>query len=443
MAKSGVAIMNLIVTSINPDVFGTFVVSLNSSNPNGFGRHKIKKNDGVMFSNITRYADDKPFPSAVVIEMKRGSLKLAFPDHTTLLELQVGQGKFYIMQAPDLVSSERTREAMESLITGHHHKISSDVVNVIFKKKPISDPATNQITLYYNKRLDQSQSQAINFALNAKEFAIIHGPPGTGKTTVLIEIILQAALVQKQRVLISAASNLAIDNIQKKLRQSKLPNSMFVRIGNPVRVPDDLKKDTLNYKVFQDPFLQAKRKLLKKVRNPKRFNQIFGEMMKKKMARVKDIIMKTQIVLSTLTSAWDEGHLASILKTDQAFDLLIIDECSQSVQAGTMIPLLHAKKVILAGDHKQLPPIIKHHKSKHTELEVSLMEWLLKEFKGSENKFMRMLKIQYRMNEKIMRWSSNMFYNDQVVAHESCRDRTLEDKYPFLYAEDYPAAPDD
>ena len=434
--KSGAAIMDLVIEEIGDDVDGTFHVALKSSNPNGFGVHRIKKKDCVMFSNIFTWAKDKQFPSGVVVDINTESLKLALPDHPSLLNLEVGQDKFYIMQQPDIISAVRLKDGLKKIINGDHNPISKDVIKVIFKQKPVSEPLKNEVTSFYNKELDESQKDAVNFSLNAKELAIIHGPPGTGKTTTLVEIILQLAKMD-QKILICTASNLAIDNIQEKLMVREELKDKFVRIGNPVRVPNHLKKDTLSCQVFKDDLLQAKRLALKTA-NDKKYKEISGQMMWRKDRIEKRITMSTQIILSTLTSAWDGGNLAWILDTDRAFDVLIVDECSQSIQAATFIALTHAKKVILAGDHQQLPPVIKDFDSRNSDLAVSLMEKLLNDFKGSEDQIMRMLKIQYRMNEKIMRWSSNMFYNGQVVAHESCKNRTLEDKYPHLVASEYP-----
>ena len=450
--KPKAMLSNLIISETDFDTeYGDYVLVLKSMHKTGFGRSSFKRRDKVCFLRYRESLEEDDVNVGSILYITAKIVKIAFPDESIKDQAKAIFGPFTIKLYPDEVSIERIIRGLEIIKEGAHKPISNSAIEVIFHDRMPSEPNDYKITEFFNKGLDDSQKDAINFAMNAKELAIIHGPPGTGKTTVLVEFILQA-LKKDQKVLICTASNLAVDVILNKLSKSPGAKGKFVRIGNPFRVPIHLKEFTLRDIISKDSTVSALLKKLRAINTVLRGRQCYGDHKKsllfekeglEKMVYlhrqrvIRKVTLETQIILSTLTSAHSKGDLKYILE-NQHFDLLIVDECSQSVQGATFIAVPHAKKVILAGDHLQLPPVVMSQTAQEDGLQISLMEWVLEKFKSTPEKIMRMLNIQYRMNEKIMKWSSDSFYDSKIVTHSSVKNLWLKDKYPKLDRDDFP-----
>ena len=312
-----------------------------------------------------------------------------------------------------------------------------------------------------NKKLNKDQRQAVSLALGSKDFFLIHGPFGTGKTTTLAELILQE-VERGKRVLACAESNVAVDNIVEKLYKK----ARIVRVGHPSRVSKDLKETTLSFLVQRHPdyrnvlklreelekLKNLREKFLKPTKERKRGlsrSEILRLAMKgktkrgisseeiKRMAQwikldkeiqkvfravkaienwiVKEIIKKAEVILSTNSSA------ALEFLENEIFDVAIIDEASQTTIPSCLIPLAKAKKFILAGDHKQLPPTIMNERA--FELSETLFEKLIKIYPQKSE----MLKIQYRMNEVLMKFPSFQFYGGKIKSFEKVKKISLRD----------------
>lgn len=290
--------------------------------------------------------------------------------------------------------------------------------------------------------LNPSQQQAVAHALAAEDVAIIHGPPGTGKTTAVVALIRQA--VQRgEKVLACAPSNLAVDNIFERLLA--LPDlgvgANVVRIGHPARVLPALRDQTLDLLVENHPDMKLVRKLTKEAHalrsNANKYTRAKPEPGARRELRqeakallddarrleehlVERIFNGARVICATLTGL-DERLLRG-----RHFDLCVIDEAAQSTEPGCWIPLRYSQRLVLAGDHCQLPPTIIAQEAAANGLGISLMERLLQNTDQADA-LSRQLTLQYRMHEQIMAFSSQTFYAGTLVAAPSVAHHLLCD----------------
>lgn len=308
-----------------------------------------------------------------------------------------------------------------------------------------SEPSQNNFSdtlTFFNHHLDSSQVSAIEFSFRQKELAIIHGPPGTGKTTTLIEIIKQLCLKYKQRVLCCAPSNIAVDNLVERLvePEANFGRVKMLRLGHPARLLEHLQDYSLDSVLSRcdqrqlvgdiKTEMDASLKRLKKAHNKgeresvrRELRELRKELYQREEKAIKGVMESAECVLATLTSGHGDGPLKH-LQAD-FFDVIIIDECSQAMEAACWIPLVKgARKVILAGDHLQLPPTIVSKEAAAKGLDLTLMKRLIDAY---GERCTRMLTMQYRMNVSIMRWISDRLYESRLEAHESVAAHLLTD----------------
>ena len=273
--------------------------------------------------------------------------------------------------------------------------------------------------------LNPTQERAVNEVLWAKDVAIVHGPPGTGKTTTLVEAINET-LMRESQVLVCAQSNMAVDWISEKLVDRGIN---VLRIGNPTRVNDKMLGFTYERRFESHPDypqLWAIRKAIRELRsNRKKGSESFHQKMDRLRSRAAEIEIRinaelfgeARIIACTLVGS------AHRLLEGMKFGTLFIDEAAQALEAACWIPMRRASRVILAGDHCQLPPTVKSIAALRAGLGKTLMERI------AENKpeVVTLLKIQYRMNEDIMRFSSDWFYGGQVESAPQIKYRSILD----------------
>lgn len=306
-----------------------------------------------------------------------------------------------------------------------------------------SDPDVGKLE-WFDPSLNDSQKDAIRFALASREIALIHGPPGTGKTHTLIELILQM-IKRGLRILVCGPSNISVDNIVERLSPHKIP---IVRLGHPARLLPSVLNHSLDVltrtseagQIVKDvrDEMDAKQASIKKTRNGRERKAIYMDLKElRKEYRVREkgcisnLVKGSKVVLATLHGA------GGFQLRNEEFDVVIIDEASQALEAQCWVPLLSAKKAVCAGDHLQLPPTIKslNTKTKTTAkeggnvpkgatLETTLFDRLLA-LHGPSIK--RMLTTQYRMHEKIMRFPSDELYESKLIAADAVKNRLLKD----------------
>lgn len=285
--------------------------------------------------------------------------------------------------------------------------------------------------IFSNLDLAEDQKAAVLFALRRKNFAIIQGPPGTGKTTTIVELIIQLCRLNK-KVLVCAPTNVAVDNIVIKLGLTEVKP---LRLGHPSRIRAAAHKYSLNVNIQQDDgyeILQDIKQSIKelKEKSDKMRGNVHGqikdldrEYWKRMNKLTRDLVKRYSVILCTLNSATPgEGVLRYIPK--DYFDVVIIDEASQALEASNWIAIPNAEKLVLAGDINQLPPVVMCQEAANRGLNLSLMERAIK--KLGEDSF-KCLQVQYRMNHKIMSWSSKQFYQNSLKADVSVRNHLLKD----------------
>ena len=273
--------------------------------------------------------------------------------------------------------------------------------------------------------LNATQEEAVNKVLRAKDVAIVHGPPGTGKTTTLVEAIYET-LRRENQVLVCAQSNMAVDWISEKLVDRGVN---VLRIGNPTKVNDKMLSFTYERRFEAHPDYDQLWAIRKAIRDLRAHRKRGDDKYHQKLERLKE--RATELELRINAQLFDEARViactlvgsSSRLLDGQKFGTLFIDEAAQALEAACWIPIRRVSRVVFAGDHCQLPPTVKSIAALKAGLGKTLMERIV------ENKpeVVTLLKMQYRMNEEIMRFSSSWFYGNQVESAPEVKYRSILD----------------
>lgn len=275
--------------------------------------------------------------------------------------------------------------------------------------------------------LNATQEEAVNKVLHAKDVAIVHGPPGTGKTTTLVEAVYET-LHRENQVLVCAQSNMAVDWISEKLVDRGVS---VLRIGNPSRVNDKMLSFTYERRFESHPDypqLWSIRKAIRELYARSR-KGAEREAVRQKINSLKD--RATELEIRINESLFSEARViactlvgsANRLLTGQKFGTLFIDEAAQALEAACWIPIRKADRVILAGDHCQLPPTVKTPEALRAGLGHTLMQTIVK----NKPDTVSLLKLQYRMNDEIMRFSSEWFYGGMLQSAPEVKYRSILD----------------
>jgi len=452
--KRGRAILNSRARDEGTALGGKFMVKF--VRKDGLPETEISVGDLIRISKNEPLSDENP--SGTVTEKTNYSIKAAFDDKPP--------GWIYDKVRVDLyvndITYQRMLEALEKIkgLKGKKRKLMI---------KLLSDESlhTEHIDDLYlsNQMLNDSQKEAVIKALESDEIHLIHGPPGTGKTVTCVEVIEQA--VEKgQKVIACADSNTAVDNLVEHLvsRDRKV-----VRVGHPARVTPILREHTLDYilennatykkaeelreRAFDlkdeqekytypsgrwrrglsnEAILSLARKgkssrgipsdkikeMAKSLEIQEEVDDLFDKIDELEEKAVDEILERSEIVCTTNSSS------ASQALEGREFDLCIIDEATQATEPSCLIPIVKAKKLVMAGDHKQLPPTILNEKAKKEGLSETMFERLIALY-GEEIK--TILRVQYRMHEKIMKFSDERFYRSEIKADQSVKRHTLSD----------------
>ena len=280
--------------------------------------------------------------------------------------------------------------------------------------------------------LNTSQERAVNDVLRAKDVRVLHGPPGTGKTTTLVEAINET-LMRETQVLVCAQSNTAVDWISEKLVDCGVP---VLRIGNPTRVNDKMLSFTYEHRFADHPDYPKLWQVRRTMREMRRRRREKAEHFHQKLDRLKevavelevrinnDIFGQVRVIASTLVGAGNK------LLDGKRFGTVFIDEAAQALEAACWIPIRRASRVIFAGDHCQLPPTVKSLEALKGGLGITLMERIVK----NKPECVSLLQVQYRMNDEIMQFSSDYFYHGQMKSAPEVAHRLIhEGDAPILW----------
>ena len=346
---------------------------------------------------------------------------ITVPDSAPLLDLQQSTEPIGVQLSFDETSYKLMFEALDRVMKAKNNRLAylrdlfySHQKAGRFSFEPMKFPWLNP-----------TQERAVNEVLWAKDVAIVHGPPGTGKTTTLVEAINET-LMRESQVLVCAQSNMAVDWISEKLVDRGIN---VLRIGNPTRVNDKMLGFTYERRFESHPDypqLWAIRKAIRELRkNRKKGSENYHQKMDRLKSRAAEIEIRinselfgeARVIACTLVGS------AHRLLEGMKFGTLFIDEAAQALEAACWIPMRRASRVILAGDHCQLPPTVKSIAALRAGLGKTLMERI------AENKpeVVTLLKIQYRMNDEIMRFSSDWFYGGKVESAPQIKYRSVLD----------------
>jgi superfamily I DNA and/or RNA helicase len=366
----------------------------------------------------------------VVCERQERSLRVALngpPDDTT------DDPTYSVYLSSDEAARQRQRAAMDRSRLADRDRLAELRQVLLGEKSPAFTPHQDASDL--EPALNESQREAVRFALSAEDVAIIHGPPGTGKTTTVVELIRQA-IRRGDKVLACAPSNLAVDNLLERLLAA---GERAVRLGHPARVLPELRDHTLDLMVEEHPDVRLARKFAKEAfalfRKAGKFTRARPEPgarqnlrqqarelladARRLEAQAVEHILDSATVLCATTAGLDSEILGQ-----RTFDLAVIDEACQSTEPGCWIPLVRCRRVVLAGDHCQLPPTVLSQQAAEQGFGVSLLERLVALHGDAVT---RRLKVQYRMHESIMAFSSLEFYEADLEADASVRGHLLHD----------------
>lgn len=371
--------------------------------------HNFEFGRPVMFFRSEGSEELKYFSFTGTVSYVDGDrMVVTVPDSAPLLELQQSTDPIGIQLSFDETSYKLMFEALDRVMKAKNNRLAylrdlfySHQKAGRFSFEPMKFPWLNP-----------TQERAVNEVLWAKDVAIVHGPPGTGKTTTLVEAINET-LMRESQVLVCAQSNMAVDWISEKLVDRGIN---VLRIGNPTRVNDKMLGFTYERRFESHPDypqLWAIRKAIRELRkNRKKGSENYHQKMDRLKSRAAEIEIRinaelfgeARVIACTLVGS------AHRLLEGMKFGTLFIDEAAQALEAACWIPMRRASRVILAGDHCQLPPTIKSIAALRAGLGKTLMERI------AENKpeVVTLLKIQYRMNDEIMRFSSDWFYGGKV-----------------------------
>uniref|UniRef100_A0A6I8PYP3 Immunoglobulin mu DNA binding protein 2 n=1 Tax=Xenopus tropicalis TaxID=8364 RepID=A0A6I8PYP3_XENTR len=373
LQRRGVCLLKLQVANQRTGLYGRLLVTFT---PRKYDSEAILPSNsfgpGDIVGLYEASSPNEQLATGIVAGVTQKVVNVAF-DESSNDSLNLGTECTYrLLKLANDVTYKRIKRALTALGQYRSGQASS-LIDVLFCSSEPSHSVQKRQVEFFNLSLDDSQKEAVSFSLNQREVAVIHGPPGTGKTTTVVEIILQA-VKEGLKVLCCAPSNVAVDNLVERLSVFK---EKILRLGHPARLLESLQHHSLdavlarsdNAQIVADirrdidqTFAKMKKLHGKQEKSGYRteIKALRKELKEREEAAMVETLKRANVILATNTGASLDGPLK--LLPEDYFDLVVIDECAQALEASCWISLLQAKKCILAGDHKQLPPTIISHK---------------------------------------------------------------------------------
>lgn len=390
--------------------------------------HNFEFGRPVVFFKISQANELRYFHLTGTVNYVDGDrMVVVLPDNGSLIGIQSCEDPVGLQLFFDETSYKTMFDALDRVIRAKGNRLAS-LRDLFYSKTQKAEQLCFESMSF--PWLNPTQEKAVNEVLRTKDVMVVHGPPGTGKTTTLVEAINEV-LMRESQVLVCAQSNMAVDWISEKLVDRGIN---VLRIGNPTRVNDKMLSFTYERRFESHPDypqLWAIRKAIRELRGQRKGR---GEAFHQKLDQLKsrateieiringELFSEARVIASTLVGA------ANRILEGQTFGTLFIDEAAQALEAACWIPIRKVSRVIFAGDHCQLPPTVKSIEALKGGLGKTLMERIV------ENKpeVVTLLQIQYRMNEQIMRFSSNWFYDGKVESAPQIKYRgTLDYDIPI------------
>lgn len=380
----------------------------------------------TLFSN--KNPDDIQEITGTIKQSSKNKMKIIL--HTDEMPDWCYEGRLGINIQFDDNSYTEMQKALDEVIGARNNRVAELREIIEGTEKPTFEKVDDSIII---PQLNFSQNKAVRHILSAHDVAVVHGPPGTGKTTTIVQAIRLVLQTEKQ-VLVCAPTNTAVDLITEKLIEQGVN---VLRVGHPARVSEDLLKTTIDGQVQHHENYKDIKHLRKTAeeyfRMAGKYKRVFGKEDAKQRAlyytEAKNCIKESRLLEDYIVnSLFDSAQViccTPVTSTNKSlakktFDTLFFDEASQALEAISWIPLLKCKRVIFSGDHFQLPPVVKSIKAKQEGLDNTMLDRLTQYENVST-----LLTRQYRMHQHIMQFSNAYFYNNELEADATVKETVL------------------
>ena len=433
--KEGICWYPVVVKKVKVGYGERYIIEVERNDPNQ--SHSFQSGKSVsLFSNFHDQESKMPRVNGVINFVRKDLMVVTLTgDH---LPDWIHDGKLGVDLLFDEASYREMEWTLKKLLTTDSGRIAA-LRDILLGYRPADFSATSSFPPISS--LNEGQNEAVQLIHTAKDLAIVHGPPGTGKTTTIVAAVRQT-LEWVPQVMVCAPSNAAVDLLVEKLSDEGLK---VLRIGHPARIDDKIPSQTLDAKMVQHASYKDLKKLRKSAEDyrsmGRKYKRNFGKEERAQRKRlfdeadklkeeasslenyiIYDIFQRTQVVASTLVGA--SGPSLKGMK----FPVVFIDEAGQGLEPATWIPILKTDKVVLAGDHCQLPPTIKSFEAGRAGLSETLFEKAIKR----QDQASKMLNLQYRMPELIMGFSAEQFYNSELKAAPNTVGHYLSPEEPVM-----------
>ncbi|KAJ0399921.1 hypothetical protein ATCC90586_000107 [Pythium insidiosum] len=443
-AENPGVLSQLRVAQLSTGLFGRTLVRLELPSPHVQRPkpHQFSVGDLVQ---LRVEAPDGSLPTGIVARVDDTAVSVALSEGQDVDEAALwSAGRVTLDRLVNNATFAKLSETLDRLAR-HDGGAGQRLVDVVFSGVAPSWQTPLPTLTPFSDGLNASQLEAIRFALASKDVALIHGPPGTGKTTTVVELILQAVRTFGMKVLVCAPSNIAVDNVLEKMADASASESargqrlQMTRVGHPARLLPQILPFCLDARIERADGTEIVRDIRREMQQMETALQKKGKSMdrtaraemrrelksnRKELRQREQRVVRELLAHSDVVFATNVGAASKLLR-DLTFDLVVIDEAAQALELSCWIPMRKAPRCVLAGDHHQLPPTIKSKAAAAQGLEITLFDRLSRR---EETKcVVRMLDTQYRMHEHISDWSSRAMYGGALQSAASVARRKLSD----------------